>query len=135
MSTAASSNAYTRHCPERGKCNKVIEIPTTATTAAVKRCNPPSIAQDDIPRSAGTTGLNRDTRIPSPTIFPAKPSCPHASEASCAPILRDQRSPLTSYVIVCRHEHVLISRDNPPRMMIKEKPQPTTCTCFQTTPG
>ena len=84
-------------------------IPNTVTTAAVKVCSPPSIAQADIPLASGTVEPSRDTRIASPSSFPARPSCPIASEASCAPRLRDQESPLISHINVCRQAHVLIN--------------------------
>ena len=75
---------------QQGASNRVAVIPNTVTTTAVKACNPPSIAEDDIPFASGTAEPSMEMRRPSPSSFPAKPSCPTASEASCAPRLRDQ---------------------------------------------
>jgi hypothetical protein len=88
---------------------KVAAIPVTVMPAAVKACNPPSIAQADIPLASGTVGLDSDTRSPSPSSFPATPSCPAASEISCTPILRDQESPLISHLNVFRQAHVFMN--------------------------
>src|ERR1700746_1127810 len=92
-----------------GASNRVAVIPNTVTTAAVKACNPPSIAEDDIPFASGTAEPSMEMRRPSPNSLQAKPSCPTASETSCAPKLRDQERALISHAKVCRQAHVLIS--------------------------
>ena len=110
-------------------------IPNTVTSAAVSVWSPPSIAHAAIPFGSGTLQPNRDTRIASPSPFPATPSCPQASEANCIPKLCDQDRPGTLHTNACRHAHVLSNWETPPRIMIRANPQPTLCTWLQMTPG